>query len=98
MADKPGKGVLFVTPVKGKRTLEKATQAGFHPTHQVATLKVEGTNGKGVGARITEAIGKAGVSMRGLSGAVIGKKFVCYIGFDNAEALAKAKKALAAVK
>jgi hypothetical protein len=95
--EKPGTGVAFVSPIKGKKLATAATAAGFHDTQRIATLKVEGDDRPGLGAKIAQAVGEAGVSMRGLSAATIGRKFVCYLGFDSADDAAKAAKALKAL-
>ena len=94
-AARPGAGSVFVTPLKGKKVIAAATAAGFRETERIVTLKVEGPNVGGLGAKITAAIGAAGVSLRGCSAAVIGNKFVCYIGFDGDD---DAKRAAAAIK
>jgi predicted amino acid-binding ACT domain protein len=93
--DKPGTGVIFVSPLKGKKSLAAATAAGFHQTQQIATVRVEGGDRQGLGAQIAQAVGAAGVNMRGLSAAAIGRKFVAYLGFDSWE---DAHKAAAAIK
>jgi predicted amino acid-binding ACT domain protein len=95
--DKPGTGVVFVTPLAGKRVLAAAEKAGFHTAGRVVTLKVEGDDRPGLGARLARAIGDAGVSMRGLSAAVIGARFVCYIAFDSESEAAKAAAAIKAL-
>lgn len=95
--EKPGKGVLFVTPLEGQDQVVHADQAGFHPTQTIGTLRVEGANHPGAGAEIARAIGDAGVNMHGLSAAVIGRRFVAYIGFDSTMDLEKAKTALEAL-
>jgi predicted amino acid-binding ACT domain protein len=96
--DKPGTGVVFLTPLKGRRTLAAARTCGFRAAHQVATLKIEGADRRGVGAKIARAVGAAGVSMRGLSAAVVSGKFVGYIAFDSRVDAAKAAKALKALR
>jgi hypothetical protein len=93
--DKPGAGVVFVTPLSGKRVLAAAQSAGFGEAQRIATLKVEGADRPGLGAQIAKAVGDAGVSMRGLSAAVMGTKFVCHLGFDSED---DAKKAAAALR
>jgi hypothetical protein len=92
--DRPGKGVVFVTPLKGKRVLSAAGASGFHETKRVATLKVEGMDRPGLGAQITRVVGEAGVSLRGVSAAALGRRFVCYLGFDSDADAAKAAAAL----
>lgn len=96
-ADKPGTGVVFITPLKGKRVLAAAAAKGFRETQRVATLKVEGGDVPGLGAKLTRAVGDAGVSLRGVSAAVVGKKFACYLGFDSEADADRALKGLKAM-
>jgi hypothetical protein len=94
--DKPGKGVVFLSPVKGKSVTDAAKAAGLTMAKNIATLRVEGANQAGVGHRILKAIGEAGVNVRGVSALTVGKQFAAYIGFDNsadANAAAQAIKA-----
>jgi len=95
--DKPGTGVVFVTPLKGKKALAAAAAVGFSETQRVATLKVEGDDRPGLGAQLAQAVGAAGVNLRGLSAAVVGRKFVAYLAFDAADDAAKAAAALRAL-
>jgi hypothetical protein len=94
---KQGKGVAFLTPVKGANVKKAAKAEGLAPAENLATLKVEGDDTPGLGARITSTLGEAGVNLRGVSGAVIGKKFVAYLGFDGAADATKAARALKAL-
>jgi predicted amino acid-binding ACT domain protein len=96
--DKPGTGVLFIWPVKGKKVQAAAQGAGMSPTSNIATLRVEGSDKKGLGAKLTHAIADVGVNLRGISAAVIGTKFAAFFAFDNADDAAKAAKALKGVK
>lgn len=96
--DKPGTGVAFISPVKGTKVQQAARGAGLVPAENIATLRIEGDDKPGMGAKITRAIADAGINVRGVSAAVIGKKYVVYIGLDNAadaNAAAKAVKAAA---
>jgi hypothetical protein len=45
-------------------------------------------------ARITEGLSAEGVSLRGLSAAAIGRKFVAHLALDSAEDAAKAMRIL----
>jgi hypothetical protein len=92
--DQPGRGVVFVSPIKGKKALEAARSAGLAPATNIGTLRVEGADRKGAGASMTRAIGDANINLRGVSAAVIGKKFVCYFGFDSAADADRAAKAI----
>ena len=93
--NKPGTGVVFVTALKGRRPLAAATAAGFKATQRIATLKVEGGDHPGFGVQLAQSVGGAGVNLRGLTAAAIGRKFVCYLGFDN---WSDANRAAAAIR
>ena len=95
--EKPGTGVVFLTPLKGRKVLAAARACGFRGAHRVATLKVEGADRRGIGAKIAQAVGAAGVNMRGLSAAVVDRKFITYLAFDTRQDAAKAAKALKAL-
>ena len=88
--ERPGEGVVFVAPVKGARQSRAATQAGFTRAAGLHTVRAEGPDKPGLGARITEALAQAGVNLRGLSAAAIGKKCVVYLAVDTADAAARA--------
>jgi hypothetical protein len=88
--EKPGTGVVFVTPLRGDQEIEAATEEGFTVTNHLHSLQVEGRNEPGIAARVTQKIGQAGLNLRGFSGAVIGTQFVLHLGFDSAEAAQKA--------
>ena len=47
------------------------------------TFRFEADNKPGATARLTGLIADAGINIRGLSVAVIGTRFVAYIGFDS---------------
>ena len=93
-ADRPGEGVVFVSPVSGPRAQEAARSAGLSPATDLATLRVEGADTKGAGAALTRAIAGAGINLRGLSAAVIGGRYVAYFGFDNAVDAGRAADAI----
>ena len=94
--DRPGAGIVFLAPVKGRRATAAAAVAGLSPAPGVAALRVEGTNRLGLGAKMTSAIADAGINMRGLSAAVLGSRFVAYMAFDSAEDADNAAKAIKA--
>lgn len=83
--ERPGTGVLFVTPLRGDREIEAATELGFSATSRLHSLRIEGRSVPGIGARLTRAISQAGINLRGVSGAVIGTQFVLHVSFDTAE-------------
>ncbi len=87
-------GVAFITPIKGKKVQSAAAAAGLKAAGNIATLRVDGPNKAGMGAKMISAIGDAGVNMRGVSAAVLGNKFVAYLGFDTAADADRAAKAI----
>jgi len=95
-ADKPGTGVAFVSPLKGKKVLAAAAAAGFQEAQRVATVRVEGTDRPGLGAQMAKVVAEAGVNVRGVSAMALGRKFVTYLGFDNWDDANKAAAALRA--
>ena len=76
--EKPGTGVVFITPVKGAAQLAAAAKAGFRKSASSHTVRVEGPDKPGLGAKLTREIASQGVNLRGLSAAVIGKRFVAH--------------------
>lgn len=92
--DEPGKGVMFVTPVKGAKAAKAAQAAGFGKPQSIHSVRIEGGDKPGLGAKIARTLGNAGVSFRGISAIVIGRKFISYIACDSAEDAAKAVAAL----
>ena len=81
--EKPGKGVVFLSPIRGDREVKAASTLGFNLTNNVDTVRVEGDNKPGAAARLTGLIADAGIDVRGFSAAVVGTRFIAYIGFDN---------------
>ena len=90
----PGTGVVFVSPIKGKKVKDAAELAGMQPATNLGTVRVEGPDKPGLGAKMCAAISDAGINLKGVSAAVIGNKSVVYFGFDSAEDAKKAVKAL----
>ena len=81
--ENPGSGVVFVTPIRGDREIKAASTLGFSITRSVAAVCFEADNTPGATARLTALIADAGINIRGLSVAVIGTRFIAYIGFDS---------------
>jgi hypothetical protein len=94
MPEQPGRGILFAGPIKGKKVVAAAQEAGFTKSDSIHGVKVEGGDKPGLGAKITRALANAGISFRGMSAAAIGTKFVSNIAVDSAEDAAKAVAAL----
>lgn len=92
--DKPGKGVVFLTPIKGAKQTRAANDAGFNTTSRVHSVRVSGPDRQGLGLKMTRALADAGINLRGVSGAAIGQKSVAYFAFDSAEDATNAMKIL----
>lgn len=88
--DKPGTGVVFVTPLSGDKEIDAATEEGFNVSNHLHSIQVSGRNEPGIAAQVAGKIGQAGLNLRGFSGAVIGTQFVLHLAFDTAEAAQKA--------
>jgi hypothetical protein len=83
--DQPGEGVAFVTPIKGAKQTRAAEDSGFRKTDRLHSVRVEGTDKPGIGAAMTEALADAGLNLRGVSGAALGRQFIAYLALDTAE-------------
>jgi hypothetical protein len=92
--DRPGTGVLFVTPLRGDNEVQAATESGFSVASRMHSLRVEGPNQPGVAAKLSAKLAKAGINVRGLSAAVTGMRFVIHLAFDSDEDCQKAVRTL----
>lgn len=92
--DKPGTGVVFVTPLRGDAQAEAGARAGFAVADSLHSVRVEGDNEPGIGAQITGKLADAGISLRGLSAAVLGERFIMYLALDTVEGAQEAMRLL----
>jgi hypothetical protein len=88
--DKPGTGVVFLTPVKTAKQKRAASETGFNTTSSLQSVRVEGPDKPGLGTRMTRALADAGINLRGISAAALGRKSVSYFAFDSADDAANA--------
>ncbi|TFG47264.1 MAG: ACT domain-containing protein [Candidatus Brocadiia bacterium] len=93
-AEKPGTGVVFVTPLRGDNEIAAAVELGFNVTNSLHSVRIEGDNKPGIASELTKKLAKAGINLRGLSAAVIGPKFIFYIALDNEKDAESAVKIL----
>lgn len=82
--DKPGTGVVFLTPVKGAKQKTAAQQAGLATSESLHSVRIEGPDRAGLGAKMTDALAAAGINLRGISAAALGRRAVSYLAFDSA--------------
>jgi hypothetical protein len=92
--DKPGTGVVFVTPLRGDAQTAAGEKAGFAVADSLHSVRIEGDNKPGCGAEITKKLADAGINLRGVSAAVMGDRFIMYLGLDTAEDADKAMSLL----
>jgi hypothetical protein len=90
----PGKGLLFVLPVKGAKVLQAAQAAGLAKAEGFHTVRVEGADRPGTSAAIVRALANAGISFRAFSATAVGRKFVAFLVLDSAEDAAQAVSVL----
>jgi len=91
---KPGTGVVFVTPIKGARQIRAAKKAGFTKTVSLRGLRIAAADKPGLGAQLTRRLADAGINLRGLSAASIGKRAIMHLAFDSADDANKAMRLL----
>lgn len=89
-----GSGVVFVTPLKGAKQVKAAEAAGFQKTKSLHSLRIEGADKPGTGVKLAEALAEAGINLRGLSAAAVGKRYVAHLALDTAQDAAKAAAVL----
>ncbi|HEV8603755.1 MAG TPA: hypothetical protein VGQ99_00220 [Tepidisphaeraceae bacterium] len=92
--EEPGKGVVFVSPIKRKAAEDAASGSGLSKAMDVPTLRVEGPDQPGIGERMLRAISELGINLRGFSAAALDGKFVAYIGFYRPDEASRAAQAL----
>ena len=63
---------------------------GFEKTETLHSLRIDGPDKPGLGAKITAALAEGGINLRGLSAVVIGKRFALYLAFDRSADATKA--------
>ena len=92
--DKPGSGILFCAPIKGAAQTRAAKKAGLSKAESLRSLRIEGPDKPGLGARITGALADAEVNVRGISAAALGRRAVVYFAFDNPKDAGRGRQAI----
>ena len=92
--DKKGTGVIFLAPLKGAKQTKVAKALLLSKAESLQSLRLEGPDKPGLGAQITCALAEAGINLRGLSAAALGRRSVVYFAFDNRQDANKAKAVL----
>lgn len=81
--EKPGTGVVFLSPLRGDREVRAASTLGFNLSSSIAAVRIEADNEPGAASRLADLIADEAINIRGFSGAVIGRRYIAYIGFDS---------------
>ena len=79
----PGKGVVFVTPLRGDREIAVAAQVGFNVAYTLHSVRIMGRDRPGIGAELTQKLADGGINLRGFSASVIGTQFLAYAAVDS---------------
>lgn len=92
--DKPGKGLVFVAPIQGAAETRAAKKAGFSKAESMHSVRIIGPDKAGLGARMSTVVAEAGINLRGITAASIGKRCLVYFAFDSKEDAQKGMKVL----
>jgi hypothetical protein len=95
LPNKPGWGILYVAPVSGPTQTRAAKSAGMAETDNPVVRRIEGDNEAGLAHRLTQQWALAGISLQGLTMAVVHDKFVGYAAFDTVNDANRAAQILA---
>ena len=92
--DKPGTGMVFLTPLKGAAQIRAAKKVGFRKTKRLHSVRIEGPDKQGLCADLSRAMADADINLRGLSAAAIGRRAVVHLALDSADDATKAARIL----
>ena len=85
---------VFIAPIKGAKQQRAATVVGLARAASMHSLRIEGPDRAGLGAKITNAVAENGINLRGASAAAIGKKAVFYLAVETEQDLKQATRAV----
>ena len=87
-----GQAGMFCAPLKGTKQSRAAKKIGLTKSESLRSLRIVGPDKVGLGVIITAALANAGINVRGVSGAALGRKAVLYFAFDNRKDADKARR------
>jgi hypothetical protein len=96
--DKPGTGVVFVTPLQNDREIRAAAQVGFNVSQSLHSVRVMGPDRPGIAARLSQRLADARINLRGFSASVIGTQCVAYFAVDSEDDANRARRILEDLK
>lgn len=83
---------VFLAPIKGVKQQRAASDVGLVRASGMHSLRIEGPDRAGLGARITRAVADGGINLRGASAASVGRKAVFYLAVDSEPNLKEAMR------
>jgi hypothetical protein len=89
-----GTSRVFAAPIKGPKQQRAASAVGLARATGMHSLRIEGPDRAGLGAKITNAVAEKGINLRGASAAAIGKKAVFYLAMESEQDLKSATQAV----
>ena len=95
LPNRPGMGILYVAPLTGPAQMRAAKAAEMHESDHPIVRRIEGDNEPGLGHHLTQQWAIAGISLQGLTMAVLGNKFIGYAAFDTVNDANRAAQILA---
>ena len=83
---------VFLAPIKGVKQHRAASDVGLVRASGMHSLRIEGPDRAGLGARITRAVADRGINLRGASAASMGRKAVFYLAVESEANLKEAMR------
>ncbi|MGD8453682.1 MAG: hypothetical protein PVJ57_17860 [Phycisphaerae bacterium] len=83
--DQSGWALMFVSPLRSEKEMEVAEAVGLRREGTLQTLRIEGPDAHGLGARIATALADAGIEVRGYWALSLSDRAVTDIAFDDEE-------------
>lgn len=93
--EKPGQGVVFLSPLFGADQINAATHAGLSRS-RIHALRLLGPDRPGLAAGVCRTLADAGINITGMTGAVIGERAILYLRFESDAELVSAARILTA--
>lgn len=90
----PGRCLLYISPLRTIDEIRRAEKAGLTRENSIRTVRVEGPNMPGLGAKITQALADAGLNIAGFTAAALGNLHVTSITFDKPDDVTRAREVL----
>ncbi len=81
---------VFIAPIKGAKLQRAAKKAGLARAKGMHSLRIEGPDRPGLGAKLAQTVAEKGINLRGASAAAVGKKSVFYLAVESAKDLKSA--------